>query len=209
MKFQLYAAVQIGSEYTSKERSNWLKLSYYLSMIFLIFMIIELLWTFEVLGIKRSKEELKCLNQNSSQKIIQETELFTQEFIESSHPLLFYQKVKHFIIQFMIASLQVLGSVQITLIFLVESFYLGYFLIETLKKKRKIFQLKVMFLKTLVEEISIFVLLLTILIYHYTEKTDFIYSTFYNILEWAAFISIFVAFLPSYYRQLLHYSWIW
>ena len=96
--------------------------------------------------------------------------------------------IRFFLIQILISSLQLLNRTQALLILVVNFVYLA-FLIRVVWSSI-VFSSKLMFVKECVQESCIMLVLVSICIFSFTEKSSFSSSTVYKVLELVAVVSI-------------------
>ena len=96
--------------------------------------------------------------------------------------------VRFFVIQLIIASLQLLNRTQALVVFLLNLVYFIYFMVLVIKKP--IFSSKLIKIKMVVLECCVMVLILTITVFSFAESPDFSSSDLYKGIELLSILSI-------------------
>ena len=96
--------------------------------------------------------------------------------------------IRFFVVQVVISSLQHLNRTQSSIVLSINGCYLIYFI--RVLFGGKVFSSKLMLVKEIAQEVSIMVLISTITVFSFTEKSDFNSSKTYKAMEFLAIFSI-------------------
>ena len=109
------------------------------------------------------------------------TEMINLEFYGEHSYLMIIDNLRFFVIQIIVASLQVINRTQALLVFLVDLVYFIYFM--RLVLFRDVFKNSILMIKMIVQECCILVLIFTITLFRFTERTSFSSSRTYEVIE--------------------------
>ena len=173
--------------------------SLFLSMAVLILMVVEIFNTYRVVqNIKGAKlninnEKAKVRDQMSMNKKFTLDRLTRVLNLDESSNQSYYkipllETLRFFVIQILIASLQLLNKTQIVLVFLVNLAYFVYFFRALLTAK--VYKNLFLFIKAVVLEVCLMMLVTTMLVFTFAEDTDFQDSWVHKVLEQGAITGI-------------------
>ena len=210
--FQMITLAEIAFFNYSKIRSFQWKFvfSLMLSGCILVLIVIEFLKASFLINRKRLKGNSKAAGEDSKGKrdalkaedgemetqltpdnlmIIQKyTEFLNLDQKKGGIILVLVSDIRFFMIQVVIVSLQHLNRSQSVIVVIINGGYLIYFVCVLFREK--VFKTKVLLIKEIAQEVSVMVLISTITVFSFTEKTEFKNSNFYSALEVLAIFSI-------------------
>ena len=173
--------------------------SLFLSIILLVVMIIDILGNFMVvkqLRKKKATEELQLVkteadrNMNTKFKLDRYTRILNldEKSNTSYYKMQALETLRFFVIQILIATLQLLNKTQAVLVFLANLAFFVYFLRALLTAK--VYKNLFLTIKAAVLEVCLMILVTTMLVFPFAEDTDFQDSWLHKVLEQGAIMGI-------------------
>lgn len=196
-QYQMIAVVELESHssiFGSSTGSLVLKLSPLISILFLIIIVVELARSYVILDKTRTRKELKNMDSNEKQIFEVYTSKLHRTNLKHPYKILLYQQGKYLMMQVVIGGLPLFPSFQVSLALGIELLFFLYFLKVT-NNGNKIFNMTVVYLKIVAEEICILFILISMAIFVFFGDTDFKDTGTYSVIEYIAIGSIVFAAL--------------
>jgi len=198
--FQMICAAEIGGHDIKKDQPKHLYMSYFVSSCVLFIIVHDLMDAFIILKRRTLKSNRVRIDAKKDFSTSLTLELYNEGMSTTAKEKMPYwiliEKIRFLSLQIVIAGLQMLNRFQATIIFAINLVYFTFFLKSL--KKHKLYSLRIVKYKMIVQEVCIMFVLLVIWIFSFTYDKGFSDSYVYKALEIFIILCMFLAAITEF-----------